>query len=118
VIDYFVNAKEFVEYKAGQVIFEEDQRGDVMYAIKEGLVDIIHKGRIIETIQKGQFFGEMAIVDKLVRSAQAVAKTDCKIVVVNRHRFLFLVQETPTFALEIMQVMSERIRRMIDDLYQ
>ncbi len=117
MINYFVNATEFVDYKAGDVIFEEGATGEVMYAIKEGDVEIVHQGKPIEVISGGQFFGEMALVDQSPRSAQAVAKTDCKIILVNRHRFLFLVQETPTFALEVMEVMSNRIRRMMDILY-
>jgi CRP-like cAMP-binding protein len=117
MINYFIHAKEFEEYKAGQVIFEEGTDGNVMYAIKEGQVDIIHNGKTIETLNAGEFFGEMALVDQSPRSANAIAKTDCKIIVVNQHRFLFLVQETPTFALQVMHVMSERVRRFIGMAY-
>jgi CRP/FNR family transcriptional regulator, cyclic AMP receptor protein len=114
-IDYFKNATEFVDYEAGQVIFNEGQSGDNMYAVKEGEVEIIFKGRVLETIHTGGFFGEMALIDFQPRSAQAVAKTNCKIVPVSKNRFLFLVQETPTFALQVMQSLANRLR-MVDEL--
>jgi CRP-like cAMP-binding protein len=117
MIDYFINATDFVEYKAGQVVFEQGSSSDHMYAIKEGEIEILHEGKSIEVLGPGQFFGEMSLVDNAPHSATAVARTDCKLVLVNRHRFLFMVQETPTFALEVMHVMSERIRKMTDLLY-
>ena len=55
-------------------------------------------------------FGEMAIVDSSPRSATVVAVTDTKLAVIDRHRFLFLVQETPMFALQVMSSIAERLR--------
>ena len=55
-------------------------------------------------------FGEMAIVDSSPRSGTAVAVTDTKLAVIDRSRFLFLVQETPMFALQVMSAMAERQR--------
>ncbi|MFN8373833.1 MAG: cyclic nucleotide-binding domain-containing protein [Anaerolineae bacterium] len=109
-IDYFKNATDFVEYEAGATIFEEGNHGHMMYAVKEGAVEIIYKDRVLETIEAGGFFGEMALIDSEPRSAKAAAKTHCKIVSVDRNRFLFLVQETPTFALQVMHTLAHRIR--------
>jgi CRP/FNR family transcriptional regulator, cyclic AMP receptor protein len=113
-VDYFKNSEKFVEYPAEQVIFDQGDPAEEMYAVKEGEVDIIYKGHLLETVMPGQFFGEMSLIDDTARSAKAVAKTDCKIVPVNRHDFLFLMQETPLFALQVMQLMSERLRKMND----
>ncbi len=111
-VDYFKNAQEFTEYTAGQTILEEGDTGDVMYAIKEGEVNIVHAEQVLETVEAGGYFGEMALLDNAPRSAKAIAKTDCKIVTVPKQKFLFLVQETPTFALQVMQTMANRIRHM------
>lgn len=111
-IDYFKNSTEFVEYEAGDVIFDQGEVGDVMYAVKEGEVDVSFNNRLLETVHAGGFFGEMALIDAETRSARAIAKTHCKIVTVNKSRFLFLVQETPTFALQVMHALAERIRAM------
>src|SRR5689334_12529939 len=114
-IDYFKNAAEFVEYEAGQVIFDMGEQGDIMYAVKEGDVEIIFKDRVLEIVHPGGFFGEMALIDFQPRSARAIAKTPCKIVQVNKTRFLFLVQETPTFALQVMHTLADRLR-MVDEM--
>ncbi len=56
----------------------------------------------------------MALVDKASRIATAVAKTPVKLAVISEKRFLFLVEQTPYFALQVMKVMSDRLRRMND----
>ena len=113
-VDYFKNETNFVDYAAGDLIFDERQPGDVMYVVKEGTVEITHDGEVLETCEAGCFFGEMALIDRKVRAAAAVAKTDCKLILVDKRRFLFLVQETPTFAIQVMHEMAERIRRLTD----
>ncbi len=69
---------------------------------------------MLDTVKDGEFFGEMSLIDDAPRSARAVARTDCKVVPVNRHDFLFLIQETPLFALQVMHLMAERLRQMND----
>lgn len=59
----------------------------------------------------GGVFGEMALIDQSPRSASAVAMTPSKVVAVGQKRFTYLVQQTPYFALEIMHVLAERLRR-------
>jgi CRP-like cAMP-binding protein len=83
-----------------------------MYVVKEGTVDVLVGGRVVDTIGPGGILGEMALIDKQPRSATAVAKTDCKLVNVNEQRFQRLVQQTPHFALQVMRVMATRLRQM------
>lgn len=111
-VDYFKNSEEFVAYSAGDVIFNEAEQGEQMYAVKEGEVEILVHGKAVEMVEAGQFFGEMALIDRMPRSAKAVAKTDCKVVLVDKQHFLFLVQETPTFALQVMHTLADRLRHM------
>ena len=59
----------------------------------------------------GGIFGELALIDSSPRSAAAVAHTDCRLAVIGERRFIFLVQQTPYFALEVMSVMAQRLRR-------
>jgi CRP-like cAMP-binding protein len=110
--DYFKQHQEFVEFKAGEVIFNQDEIGKVMYAVKEGEVEIIYSDLLLEIVREGEFFGEMSLVDSSPRSAKAVAKTDCKLVVVDKYHFLFLVHQSPTFSLDVMLVMAQRIRKL------
>lgn len=111
-IDYFKNAKETIEYTAGATIIEEDQPGDLMYAVQSGTVEIRYKGELMESVEAGGFFGEMALIDSAPRAASAIAQTDCRLVKVDKKQFLFLVHETPTFALDVMSAMADRIRRL------
>ena len=106
----FRNA-EAENYSAGQAIFREGDPGTFMYVISEGEVDILVSSQLVETAGPGSIVGEMSLIDHGARSATALAKTDCKLVPIDQRRFQFLVQETPFFALQVMQMMAERLRR-------
>jgi CRP/FNR family cyclic AMP-dependent transcriptional regulator len=97
---------------AGTTIFQTGDPRDGMYAVVEGQVDIFVNGKLVETVERGGIFGEMALIDRENRTATAVTRTDSKIVTVDERRFLFLVQQTPNFALHVMRVLSDRLRRM------
>jgi len=101
----------FYPYKAGDFIFKEGDAGDEMYVVLEGEVDVIVHEKIVETVSVDNFLGEMALIDSRPRSATAVARTDCKLAPINQNRFKFLVQQTPHFALHLMQGMAERLRQ-------
>ncbi len=115
-IDYLKNVTDCVEFKAGEKIFDAATPGHIMYAVREGEVNIMLEGQLLEVCGPGHYFGEMALIDKKLRAAEAIASTNCKLVEVNKDRFIFLVQETPTFALQIMHEMAERIRRATPNL--
>ncbi len=115
-LNLFSNSEDFVSFSAGQVIFKEGDTGKVMYAITEGEVDILVKGKVIDTVRKGDIIGEMALIDTSPRSATAIPKTECKVVPISRRHFTFLIQHTPNFALEVMQVMANRLRRMNEQI--
>lgn len=109
-IDYFRDEPNVTAYAAGDTIFLEGESGDVMYGVREGLVDLMHDGVVLETVEPKGVFGEMALVSHEPRSATAVAQTACTIVEMNEADFIFKVQHNPLFALFIMRVMSERLR--------
>ena len=111
-IHLFDKDQEFSTFTPGQVIFKDGEPGEFMYAVREGAVDIIVKGKVMESVGPGSVFGEMALVDSKPRSATAIAQVESKLVLINRHRFTFLVQQTPFFALQLMSIMADRIRRM------
>ena len=98
--------------KAGEVIFEEGQDGDRMYVVRHGEVEILRGDKVVETISGGGMFGEMALIDGSKRSATARAKTECELVPVDEKTFVFLVHETPYFALDVMRLLADRLRAM------
>ena len=98
----FANAKETRELAAGEVIFAEGDEGAEMYGIVEGSVELSVDGRVIAKLGPDDTFGEMALVDSSPRMATATAVEPTVIAVIDRRQFLFLVHETPTFALQVM----------------
>ena len=99
-------------YAAGEVIFAEGDRGDAMFVVRTGEVTIERGGRVMETLSGGGVFGEMALIDGSPRSATVRAKTDCEVAPINEKTFLFLVHETPFFAIAVMRTLADRLRRM------
>jgi CRP-like cAMP-binding protein len=110
VLGVFKGAKETREVPAGTVIFEEGSAGDEMFGIVAGRVELRMANGNAFSLGPDDTFGEMAIVDGSARSATAVAAEDSTIAVIDRHRFLFLVGETPNFALQVMASLAERLR--------
>jgi CRP/FNR family transcriptional regulator, cyclic AMP receptor protein len=110
VAGLFRNAKETRKVDAGAVIFDEGDEGTEMFGIVDGEVELRAKGGVLGRLGPDDVFGEMALIDNSPRSLTAVALTDTTLATIDRHRFLFLVQETPTFAIDVMSVMAERLR--------
>jgi CRP/FNR family transcriptional regulator, cyclic AMP receptor protein len=98
-------------FSAGSVIFAEGEQGDSMFVVKSGEVDIYIHDHLVETVGVDGFFGEVVLVDHVSRSGTAIAKTDCTLIPINERHFLFMVEETPFFALAVLRAMSSRLRR-------
>ncbi|HKD16822.1 MAG TPA: cyclic nucleotide-binding domain-containing protein [Thermoanaerobaculia bacterium] len=101
---------------AGTTIFRVGDPPDCMYSLIEGDVDIFLKEVLVDTIHAGGVFGEMAVIEEDRRAATAVARTDVKIVALDQQQFHELVRRSPDFALRIMRVLSDRVRRLNDRL--
>jgi Cyclic nucleotide-binding domain len=79
---------------------------------RKGTIDIRVGGETVETVEAGGVIGELAMVDNAPRNATAIVMTDAELVPIDRHRFVFLVQQTPYFALQVMETMAARLRAM------
>jgi CRP/FNR family transcriptional regulator, cyclic AMP receptor protein len=100
-------------YTADQVIFQDGDTADLMYGILDGEVDLIVHSKTVETLKAGQVFGIGALVGIKARPYTAKARTDCQLVFLDERRFLFAIQETPVFALEVMKSYAERLDRLL-----
>ena len=96
--------------RAGGVIFREGEDADELFVIKSGYVRIQIGNRIVTDLAADTIFGEMALIDDEPRSATALAITDVEIVPVSEKQFLFLVSQTPYFALKVMRILAQRLR--------
>jgi CRP/FNR family transcriptional regulator, cyclic AMP receptor protein len=99
-------------FNAGETIFKEGDPATELYVIQSGRVEIRLSNREIDTLNANSIFGEMALIDDAPRSATAIAKTDVTLVPVSEKQFLFLVSNTPFFALKVMRVLARRLRGM------
>ena len=96
--------------KAGGIIFREGENAHELFVIKSGDVRIQLGNRTLTDLHANDIFGEMALIDDEPRSATAVAVTDVELVSVTEKQFLFLVSQTPYFALKVMRVLAQRLR--------
>ena len=97
-------------FKAGSTIFREGDEAHELFVIKSGQVRIQIGNRTIRELSADDIFGEMALIDNEPRSATAIAITDVELVAVSEKQFLFLVGQTPYFALKVMRVLAQRLR--------
>jgi CRP/FNR family transcriptional regulator, cyclic AMP receptor protein len=96
--------------KAGGIIFRQGEDADELFVIKSGFVRIQLGNRMLAELRADDIFGEMALIDNEPRSATAIAVTDVELVPVSEKQFLFLVSQTPYFALKVMRVLAQRLR--------
>ena len=96
--------------KAGSVIFREGEEAHELFVIKSGQVRIQLGNRTLAELSANDVFGEMALIDNEPRSATALAVTDVELVALSEKQFLFLVGQTPYFALKVMRVLAQRLR--------
>ncbi len=106
----YVNA-----YYRGQLIFQEGENGDALFVVLKGRVKVClydEEGReyVLDVIGKDGFFGELALLDELPRSANAIAMESCDLMIVRRNDFLKLLMENPSISINILKVLAGRLR--------
>jgi len=104
------NNIETLRVRAGGVIFREGEQAEELFVIKSGYVRIQVGNRMMADLTADSIFGEMALIDSEPRSATAVAITDVELVPISEKQFLFLVSQTPHFALKVMRTLVQRLR--------
>ncbi|MGE0055425.1 MAG: Crp/Fnr family transcriptional regulator [Hyphomicrobium sp.] len=102
---------EIRQLDAGEPVFFEHRTGAEMYAVLSGRIDVVRYGKELEQVGPGGILGEMALIDDGPRSAAALAAEKTTVAVVPRDMFLELVKEEPAFALHVMRVLAQRLRR-------
>lgn len=98
-------------YEEGTVIFVEGQDAREMYVVRDGTVSLRKGGAVIKTLDPGEVFGEMALIDHAPRTATAVAGPGCRVTVIDEASFQQLVKKVPGFALELLRLVVRRLRR-------
>ena len=108
------------EFKEGEEIVRENEPGDKFYIIKKGKAQVLRRGKEIAVLEKGDFFGEMALIEEKERSATIKALTPLAVLEIDKETFLSMLEKYPKAALEILKVLSARVRdtnrKMIEHL--
>lgn len=103
------------DYKGGTVLFRAGDVGDAMYLIESGRVRISvpddqQQQIVLAELARGDFFGEMAIIDGKNRSADAFILEDARLAVLSRENFLSFIDGNPVVALEMLSATFSRLR--------
>ena len=108
------------KYKKGEVIFRQGDIGDCMYVVQKGEVEALAepdgKELRLRTMGPNEFFGEMALFEKEMRTATIRATRDTRVLTIDKKSFLGGIHEDPSLAYRIVETMSHRIRDLTDRL--
>ena len=105
-------------YVDGEVIIAEGEVGDCMFVIQSGRVEAVTGSganeQRVAVLEGGDFFGEMALFDKEVRSATVRAMGEARVLTIDKRALLKRISEDPLLALNLLKTMSRRIRALND----
>lgn len=105
-----------VRHWGGAVIMREGQTGAYMYVVKSGRVAISIRANVVEVVNPGGTFGEMAVVDQSPRTANATAEIETELLQFDRPSLLDAVKVNPGFAMAMLRGVTERLRHMNSQL--
>ena len=107
---------EDVDFDEGKVLCREGQTGQEFFVIMEGEVEVTRRGNKLATAGSGEFFGEIALVENLPRTATVTAQTAIRSFVLTRRNFLRLLDEQPRVERKVMRALARRLVSVSDDL--
>jgi CRP/FNR family transcriptional regulator, cyclic AMP receptor protein len=106
----FLNAPHHLSVAAGSAIYRQGEAGAHMYGVVSGAVELRKGNVVVARLGPGDVFGERALIDHSPRNLDAFSVEKTVLAEIDRKLFLFLVYETPTFALGIMEALGRRLR--------
>lgn len=115
-----MNMTETREFQAGDAIIREGEVGDAMFVVLSGSVRL-HQGAVdVAELEKGQHFGEMALVDRTVRSLSATAAEPSRLLAILRKDFYGIIKKEPELSVKLLwsfvQVLADRLRKTTAEL--
>lgn len=113
-------AKFLSHFTKGQYVFHEGEEGDAMYIIQSGKVSICknirNKKTALTLLEKGDFFGEMSILERLPRTADAEVVEDADLITINSQTFGEMIRSNPEIAVRMLRKYSMRMRELSDQM--
>jgi CRP-like cAMP-binding protein len=109
-LEKIARASDEVEVSAGRKLVEEGHLGHEFFLILEGKAAVSRSGKAVAEVGPGQYFGELALLDRGPRTATVVADTDMKLLVLGQREFLGVLDEIPGLAYKLLRIMAARLR--------
>ena len=103
-----------IQVSAGRVLIHEGEVGQEFLVLARGSVEVTLDGKRLATLDAGTFFGEVALLDGLRRSATVTARSDALLLVMNRWEFAEMMQSSPAVSRRMLKVMGGRLRSADD----
>jgi CRP/FNR family cyclic AMP-dependent transcriptional regulator len=103
-------ASDEVEVKAGRVLVEQGRPGHEFFLILEGEATVRRDNRKVASLTKGQYFGELSLLDRGPRTATVTADTDMRVLVLGQREFLGVLDDVPGLSYKILRIMAHRLR--------
>lgn len=107
-------------FSAGETIFDEHTSGNCLYVVISGRVKIFRctgkKKKTLAYLEKGEFFGEMSLLDMEPRSASSDALAECELLVIKKDDFKKLLAKYPHISFQVMKTLSRRLRQADDEI--
>jgi CRP/FNR family transcriptional regulator, cyclic AMP receptor protein len=98
-----------IDLRQGKVLTRQGAPGREFFVLLEGTVDVVRDGKQINTLGAGEFFGELALISNIPRTATVTATSPIRTLVVVGRDFRRLLQEDPSIATKVMETMAERL---------
>lgn len=98
-----------LDLPAGKEMATEGDRGREFFVLLDGEADVTKQGGRINTMKKGDFFGEIALVTKMPRTASVTATTDVDVLVITERDFDALLKQTPEIGRRVAEALAERV---------
>ena len=103
-------ASDEVEVKAGRVLVEQGRPGHEFFLILDGEATVRRDNRKVASLTKGQYFGELSLLDRGPRTATVTADTDMRVLVLGQREFLGVLDDVPGLSYKILRIMAHRLR--------
>lgn len=109
------------KFEKGKMLFFKGDKANSFFIVLKGEIKIIRtsdsgREKILKQMKKGDFFGEMGIIEENKRSATAVVNEDSTLIIIDKDNFLYLLKKYPEIALNMITDLSKRLRKADKDI--
>ncbi len=104
-----------IRIPAGRTVIRQGDLGQEFALIVEGTADIVKDGEVVATIGPGTYFGEVALLDSITRTASVVAATDLVLEVLDRRGFNTLLDDLPRLSRSMLRGLAHRLAELEDE---